>query len=82
MSRQGISTTEQPTAYQRLIRARHSDQFATLVLRRHASETADRLRNHFGVGEAPVKAHCDPMCDFCRGVASAADFIDPEVQQR
>jgi hypothetical protein len=47
----------------------------------HAHELAEQQRHHFGVGDAPVRAHCDPDCDFCRGVTEAADHIDPEVQR-
>jgi len=46
----------------------------------YAHHLAEKQRNHFGVGNAPVRAHCDPDCDFCQGVTSAADHIDPEVQ--
>lgn len=80
MSYQQIPPTERPTARQRLIRAGLSAQFTNLVFKQYAHESAQRLRKHFGVGNVPVKAHCDPLCDFCRGVASAADFIDPEVR--
>jgi hypothetical protein len=49
---------------------------------RHAHQLAEQQRNHFGVGDAPVlRAHCDPDCDFCQGVTSAADLIDPEVKR-
>jgi hypothetical protein len=41
---------------------------------------AAKIRRHFGIGDSPVKAHCDPDCDFCRGVSSAADLIDPESE--
>jgi hypothetical protein len=47
---------------------------------RHAHQLAEQQRDHFGIGDAPVRAHCDPDCDFCQGVTSAADHIDPEVQ--
>ncbi|MFB7707945.1 hypothetical protein [Streptomyces sp. NPDC056105] len=52
---------------------------ATEVMRQHAHELAEQQRLHFGVGGAPVPAHCDPRCDFCRGVTAAANLIDPEV---
>lgn len=56
-----------------------ADHTARTVLNQHAHELADRQRNHFGVGDAPkVRAHCDPDCDFCRGVIETADLIDPE----
>lgn len=45
-----------------------------------AHEVAQEQRRHFGVGDTPVRAHCDPDCDFCQGVTSAADFADPEVK--
>ncbi len=46
----------------------------------YAHHLADRQRNHFGVGNAPtVRAHCDPDCDFCIGVTSAANLIDPDT---
>jgi hypothetical protein len=46
-----------------------------------AHQLAEQQRNHFGVGDAPaVRAHCDPDCDFCQGVTSAADLIDPEAK--
>lgn len=68
-----------PSAHERLTRARLSAGFADLVLNQHAHELAEQQRNHFGVGSAPtVHAHCDPDCDFCQGVTSAADLIDPE----
>jgi hypothetical protein len=71
----------QPTAHQRLIRTGLSHAFADLVLNQHAHQLAEQQRNHFGVGDAPVlRAHCDPDCDFCQGVTSAADLIDPERQ--
>lgn len=50
------------------------------VLGQHAHELAEQQRRHFGIGDAPVKAHCDPDCDFCQGVSNAADLIDPEVK--
>lgn len=43
----------------------------------YAHHLAERQRHHFGVDTAPVKAHCDSDCDFCRGVSAAASFIDP-----
>jgi hypothetical protein len=46
---------------------------------RHAHELAERQRTHFGVGDAPVRAHCDPDCDFCRGVIEAAALIEPQA---
>lgn len=48
----------------------------------YARELAQQQRNHFGVGNAPtVRAHCDPDYDFCQGVTSAANLIDPEAQR-
>jgi hypothetical protein len=47
----------------------------------YAHELAEQQRNHFGIGDTPVKAHCDRGCGFCRGVSSAADHIDPEVKR-
>jgi hypothetical protein len=52
---------------------------ARTVLRDHAHQLAERQRTHFGVPGAPTPAHCDPRCDYCRGVTAAADLIDPEV---
>lgn len=57
-----------------------AEHAAKEVLRQHASYLARQQREHFGVGDTPVKAHCDPDCDFCRGVIEAADVIDPDVQ--
>ncbi|MET7944252.1 hypothetical protein [Streptomyces sp. NPDC005302] len=57
-----------------------AEHAANEVLSQHAHELAKQQREHFGVGDAPVRAHCDPACDFCRGVIGAADLIDPEVQ--
>ena len=57
-----------------------ADHAARSVLEQHAHELAEQQRTHFGVGDAPVRAHCDPDCDFCRGVIEAADFIDPKAQ--
>jgi hypothetical protein len=57
-----------------------AEHAATEILRQHAHYLAEQQRNHFGIGDAPVRAHCDPDCDFCQGVTSAADHIDPEVQ--
>ncbi|WP_420032286.1 hypothetical protein ACN2WE_05335 [Streptomyces sp. cg28] len=57
-----------------------AEHAAREVLRQHAHELAERQRLHFGVGGAPIPAHCDPRCDFCRGVTAAADHIDPEVK--
>jgi ABC-type microcin C transport system duplicated ATPase subunit YejF len=45
-----------------------------------AHQLAERQRHHFGIAGAPIRAHCDPDCDFCQGVTSAADLIDPETQ--
>jgi hypothetical protein len=45
----------------------------------YAHQLAEQQRTHFGVAGAPIPAHCDPRCDYCRGVAAAADLIDPEV---
>ncbi|MDX2513872.1 hypothetical protein PV355_01655 [Streptomyces stelliscabiei] len=45
----------------------------------YAHHLAEQQRHHFGVGGAPVRAHCDPGCDFCQGVTSAANHIDPKV---
>ncbi|AVH59952.1 MULTISPECIES: hypothetical protein [Streptomyces] len=82
--------TDQPTARQRLLdamRARtcfcgaDSCQNAEPLVDAYAHELAEQQRHNFGIGDAPVKAHCDPACDFCRGVSSAADFIDPETQR-
>lgn len=58
-----------------------ADHAAREVLNQHAHELAEQQRNHFGVGDAPVRAHCDPDCDFCRGVIEAANHIDPEAQR-
>lgn len=58
-----------------------AEHAARTVLRDHAHQLAEQQRRHFGVGNAPVRAHCDPDCDFCQGVTSAADLIDPEVQR-
>jgi hypothetical protein len=46
----------------------------------YAHHLAEQQRRHFGVGDAPVRAHCDPDCDFCQGVTSAANHIDPKAQ--
>lgn len=47
-----------------------------------AHALAEQQRTHFGVGGAPaVRAHCDPDCDFCQGVSSAADLIDPKAER-
>ncbi|KOG77892.1 hypothetical protein ACZ90_15410 [Streptomyces albus subsp. albus] len=56
-----------------------AEHAAKTVLNQHARYLANRQRTHFGVGSAPVSAHCAEGCDFCRGVASAADLIDPEA---
>ncbi|RPK56245.1 hypothetical protein EES43_24695 [Streptomyces sp. ADI96-02] len=55
-----------------------AEHAAKTVLEQHARYLANKQRAHFGVGNAPVKAHCSAGCDFCRGVATAADLIDPE----
>jgi hypothetical protein len=47
----------------------------------YAHQLAVQQRLHFGVGGAPIPAHCDPDCDFCRGVIEAADLIDPKEQR-
>lgn len=57
-----------------------ADHAARSVLEQHAHELAEQQRAHFGVGDAPVRAHCNPDCDFCRGVIEAADLIDPKAQ--
>ncbi|CAL9664491.1 hypothetical protein SUDANB1_07140 [Streptomyces sp. enrichment culture] len=57
-----------------------AEHAARTVLRDHAHQLAELQRHHFGIGNAPVRAHCDPDCDFCQGVTSAADLIDPEVK--
>jgi hypothetical protein len=57
-----------------------AEHAAKEILRQHARYLAEQQRNHFGIGDAPVRAHCDPDCDFCQGVTSAADLIDPEKQ--
>lgn len=49
------------------------------VLDAHAHLLAEQQRHYFGVRGAPVRAHCDPDCDYCQGVTSAADLIDPET---
>ena len=54
---------------------------ARRLLDAYAHELAERQRHHFGIGDAPVRAHCDPDCDYCRGVTAAANLIDPEVQR-
>jgi hypothetical protein len=54
-----------------------AEHAATTVLEQHARYLATRQRHHFGVGDAPRRAHCDPDCDFCRGVIEAAGLIDP-----
>ena len=51
------------------------------IKNKHAHALAEQQRHHFGVGDAPVRAHCDPDCDFCRGVIETADLIDPEAQR-
>jgi hypothetical protein len=56
-----------------------AEHAARTVLDQHAHELAEQQRHHFGVGNVPVRAHCDPDCDFCRGVIEAADLIDPEA---
>lgn len=58
-----------------------AEHAAREVMRMHAHELAQQQRFHFGVAGAPIPAHCEPRCDFCRGVIAAADHIDPEVQQ-
>jgi hypothetical protein len=76
-----LTDQPEPTARQRLIRTSLSHTFADLVLNQHAHQLAEEQRTHFGVGDAPVvRAHCDPDCDFCQGVTSAADLIDPEAK--
>ncbi|NUU21065.1 MAG: hypothetical protein HOV68_06045 [Streptomycetaceae bacterium] len=60
--------------------AGQAEHAAKTVLDLHARYLAGQQRKHFGVGDAPVRAHCDPDCDFCRGVIEAAAFIDPEAQ--
>lgn len=57
-----------------------ADHAAREVLNQHAQELAKLQRAHFGASDAPVRAHCDPDCDFCRGVIEAADLIDPKAQ--
>lgn len=54
----------------------HADQ----LIDAYAHELAMQQRLHFGVGGAPIPAHCNPRCDFCRGVSEAANLIDPEVK--
>jgi hypothetical protein len=56
-----------------------AEHAAKTVMRDHAHQLAEQQRRHFGIGNAPVRAHCDPDCDFCQGVTSAADLIDPGV---
>ena len=83
--------TEQPTARQRILDALRtgacfcgadSCQDPEPLVDAYAHELAEEQRNHFGVGDAPaVRAHCDPDCDFCRGVIETADLIDPEKQR-
>lgn len=58
-----------------------ADHAAKEVLRQDAHELAEQQRHHFGIGDAPVRAHCDPDCDFCRGVTEAANHIDPKEQR-
>jgi hypothetical protein len=59
-----------------------AEHAAKTVLELHAHYLAEQQRNRFGVGDAPVlRAHCDPDCDFCQGVTSAANLIDPEKQR-
>ncbi|WP_127468794.1 hypothetical protein [Streptomyces sp. B27] len=58
-----------------------AEHAAKTVLEQHARYLANKQRAHFGVGNAPAKAHCAEGCEFCRGVASAADLIDPEEPQ-
>jgi hypothetical protein len=57
-----------------------ADHAARTVLRDHAHQLALQQRHHFGVTGAPIPAHCKPRCDYCRGVAAAADLIDPKEQ--
>jgi hypothetical protein len=57
-----------------------AEHAAREVLRQHAHELAGQQRAYFGVGGVPRRAHCDPNCDFCRGVTEAANLIDPEVR--
>ena len=58
-----------------------SPHWANRQIDNFAHQLAEQQRNHFGVGSAPsVRAHCDPDRDFCQGVTSAADVIDPEKQ--
>lgn len=58
-----------------------AEHAAKTVLGDHAHQLAEQQRHHFGVRGAPIRAHCDPDCDFCQGVTSAADLIDPEEQR-
>lgn len=58
-----------------------ADHSARSVLEQHAHQLAEQQRHHFGVGDAPVKAHCATGCNFCQGVSSAADLIDPKAQR-
>jgi hypothetical protein len=45
----------------------------------YTHQLAEQQRHHFGVGNTPkIRAHCDPDCDYCRGVTDAANHIDPE----
>lgn len=47
----------------------------------YAHELAEQIRHHYGVGGAPISAHCNPDCDFCQGVTAAANLIDPAVDR-
>jgi hypothetical protein len=56
-----------------------AEHAARTVLDQHAHQLAEQQRHHFGVGNTPkIRAHCDPDCDYCRGVTDAANHIDPE----
>ncbi|MFF4552698.1 hypothetical protein [Streptomyces sp. NPDC001422] len=67
--------------WHRLLGAGVSEDEARTLMNGYARELAERQRHHFGVGDAPVRAHCDPDCDFCRGVTDAAALIDPQAQR-
>lgn len=46
----------------------------------YAHELAEQIRHHYGVGGAPIRAHCNPDCEYCLAAARAADLIDPEAK--
>jgi hypothetical protein len=65
----------EPTAHERLTRAGLSAQFADLVLARHATELAEKVRAARGTTSLECGHH------FFSGMDFAADLIDPKAQR-